>query len=224
VLSRAAGVPMPHDSVFAAVARFHDELTEVHELLTGKDSTVRLVLTPERVVLAEARRSLTTLSLFGYCVDGVVANRVFPAGGADGWRSGWVHAQREVLRSVAESFGQLPVWTSAYQPEEPVGVAQVAEFAAAAYAGSDPLDRSPGEGPLAIRRTPTGAALRLALPFAERSEVDLARHGDELVLTVGSHRRLLVLPTALRAMTVAGARVADGELRVRFVQQEEEAR
>jgi arsenite-transporting ATPase len=224
VLSRAAGVPMPHDSVFAAVARFHDELTEVQELLTGKDSSVRLVLTPERVVLAEARRSLTTLSLFGYCVDGVVANRVFPADGADGWRAGWVQAQREVLRSVAESFGELPVWTAAYQPEEPVGVPQVAAFAAAAYAGSDPLDRPPGAGPLDVRRTPTGAALRLALPFAERSDVDLARHGDELVLTVGSHRRLLVLPTALRGMTVAGARVADGELRVRFVQQDEEAR
>ncbi len=39
---------------------------------------MRLVLTPETVVVAEARRSLTTLSLFGYRVDGVVANRVFP--------------------------------------------------------------------------------------------------------------------------------------------------
>ena len=40
---------------------------------------MRLVLTPEQVVLAEARRSYTTLSLFGYRVDGVVANRVFPS-------------------------------------------------------------------------------------------------------------------------------------------------
>ena len=218
VLSRAAGVPMPHDAVFAAVERFHDELAEVQELLTGKDSSVRLVLTPETVVLAEARRSLTTLSLFGYTVDGVVANRVFPEEGADAWRARWVAAQREVLATVAESFGELPVWASAYQPHEPVGVAQVEAFAAAAYADSDPLERPAGDGPLSIRRTATGAALRLALPFAERSDVDLARHGDELVLTVGSYRRVLVLPTALRAMTVAGARVGDGELQVRFAE------
>ena len=43
-----------------------------------RTASVRLVLTPETVVVAEARRSLTTLSLFGYRVDGVVANRVFP--------------------------------------------------------------------------------------------------------------------------------------------------
>ena len=100
VLTRAAGVPMPEDSVFDAVERLHAELDEVRELLTGPGASVRLVLTPETVVLAEARRSYTTLSLFGYRVDGVVANRVFPAEGADDWRAGWVMAQDEVLAEV----------------------------------------------------------------------------------------------------------------------------
>src|SRR5207342_741252 len=59
VLARAAGVPMPHDDVFDAVERLHRDLEEVHALLTGEDASVRLVLTPETVVVAEARRSLT---------------------------------------------------------------------------------------------------------------------------------------------------------------------
>ena len=46
--------------------------------------------------------------------------------------------------------------------------------------------------------------------------LDLARNGDELVVTVGSYRRLLTLPTGLARLRVAGARVEDGELRVRF--------
>ena len=90
VLAKAAGVPMPQDGVFDAVERLHRDLEEVRALLTGEDASVRLVLTPETVVVAEARRSLTTLSLFGYRVDGVVANRVFPDGGADEWRRTWV--------------------------------------------------------------------------------------------------------------------------------------
>ncbi len=101
VLSRAAGVPMPEESVFDAVERLHFELDEVRSLLSGSHASVRLVLTPENVVLAEARRSFTTLSLFGYRVDGVVANRVFPAEGADDWRAGWVRAQDAVLTQVA---------------------------------------------------------------------------------------------------------------------------
>ncbi len=221
VLGKAAGVPMPPDAVFDAVARLHRDLEQVGELLTGKESSVRLVLTPEHVVLAEARRSLTTLSLFGYRVDGVVANRVFPAGGADEWRAGWVAAQSEVLESVEQSFSGLPVWRSAYRSEEPVGVDALETFAAQAYGDHDPLATPDGEPPLTVRRTPEGTVLRLALPFAEKDDVDLGRHGDELVVTVGSYRRVLVLPAALRRQPVTGARLEEGGLTVRFAAGEE---
>jgi arsenite/tail-anchored protein-transporting ATPase len=216
LLTRAAGVPMPQDTVFDAVERLHRDLEEVHELLTGKDASVRLVLTPETVVVAEARRSLTTLSLFGYRVDGVVANRVFPTDGADGWRLQWAAAQAEVLAEVDESFTGLPVWRSPYQPAEPVGVASLSGFAAAAYGEDDPLAAPTTESPMTITRTPSGAVLRIALPFVAKSDIDLARHGDELVVTVGSYRRLIALPAALSRQAIAGARMDDGVLRVRF--------
>src|SRR5215203_1435369 len=133
VLNRAAGVPMPGDSVFDAITRLHAELDEVHELLAGPDASVRLVLTPENVVLAEARRAYTSLSLFGYRVDGVVANRVFPDGDGDAWRAGWVDAQQTVLKEVEQSFAGLPVWRSEYQSGEPVGVPALSELARQLY-------------------------------------------------------------------------------------------
>jgi arsenite-transporting ATPase len=216
VLSRAAGVPMPEDSVFEAVERLHRDLEDVQRILTDKDASVRLVLTPETVVVAEARRSLTTLSLYGYRVDGVIANRVFPTDGADAWRDAWVAAQRSVLSEVRQSFVDLPVWMSSYQPGEPVGADALASFAEAAYDGVDPLAMPVGDGPMTISRTEGGAVLRIALPFAEKKDVDLARHGDELVVTVGSYRRLLALPAALARQTVTGARVDSGSLQVKF--------
>ncbi len=216
VLSRAAGVPMPEDSVFDAIARLHRDLEEVQRILTEKDASVRLVLTPETVVVAEARRSLTTLSLYGYRVDGVIANRVFPADGADEWRSSWVTAQQSVLSEVRQSFVDLPIWMSSYQAGEPVGADALAGFADAAYDGADPLATPTGEGPMTITRVDGDAVLRIALPFAEKKDVDLARHGDELVVTVGSYRRLLALPAALTKHTVTGARVSAGSLQVKF--------
>jgi arsenite/tail-anchored protein-transporting ATPase len=216
VLSRAAGVPMPEDSVFEAVERLHRDLEDVQRILTEKDASVRLVLTPEAVVVAEARRSLTTLSLYGYRVDGVIANRVFPTEGADEWRSGWAASQQQVLAEVRQSFVDLPIWLSSYQPGEPVGPDALADFAEAAYAGDDPLATPTGDGPMTISRTDGGAVLRIALPFAEKDDVDLARHGDELVVTVGSYRRLLALPAALARHTVSGARVEAGSLQVKF--------
>ena len=220
VLNRAAGVPMPGDTVFDAITRLHAELDEVRALLSGPDASVRLVLTPENVVLAEARRAYTSLSLFGYRVDGVVANRVFPAGGGDAWRAGWVDAQQTVLKEVDQSFAGLPIWISEYQPGEPVGVPAVTDLARQLYgdpATTDPLARTAGEGPFRVTRDRSGdAVVHLALPFVTRAEVDLARNGDELVVTVGSSRRLLTLPTGLARLRVAGAQVDGGELRVRF--------
>jgi arsenite-transporting ATPase len=222
VLARAAGVPMPHDPLFDAVERLHRELEEVHEILTGKDSSVRLVLTPETVVVAEARRSLTTLSLFGYRVDGVVANRVFPTSGADEWRRQWVEAQSAVLAEIEASFTGLPIWRSPYLPAEPVGVDALVAFAEGAYGEGDPLERSAAESPLSVVRTRSGAELHIALPFVVQADIDLARHGDEIVVTVGSYRRLIALPTALARHTLVGARVVDGALRVRFTERGEQ--
>jgi arsenite-transporting ATPase len=222
VLTRAAGVPMPEDDVFAAVERLHAELDQVRALLTGRDASVRLVLTPEQVVLAEARRSFTTLSLFGYRVDGVVANRVFPTGDADPWRAGWVAAQAAVLDQVADSFTGVEVWHSEYRASEPVGLSALADFGRQVYGDSDPLAVPAAPEPIRITRTTEGAVLRLRLPFVGRGDVDLARDGDDLVVTVASYRRLLTLPAGLARHRVAGARVDGGELQVRFAAERSE--
>jgi len=58
--------------------------------------------------------------------------------------------------------------------------------------------------------------LRMALPLASKSAVDVARAGDDLVLTVGGNRRVLTLPSVLRRCVVTGGDFDDGELRVRF--------
>jgi arsenite-transporting ATPase len=222
VLSRAAGVPMPDDDVFAAVERLHAEIDQVRTLLTGRDASVRLVLTPEQVVLAEARRSYTTLSLFGYRVDGVVANRVFPGDGADPWRAGWVTAQASVLEQVADSFADVEVWHSEYRPSEPVGLAALADLGRQVYGDRDPLAVPEGQEPFRVTRTTDGAVMHLRLPFVGRADVDLARDGDDLVVTVASYRRLLTLPAGLARHRVAGARVDGGELQVRFAAERSE--
>jgi arsenite/tail-anchored protein-transporting ATPase len=216
VLTRAAGAPMPGDTVFDAVERLHVELDEVRALLTGPDSSVRLVFTPESVVLAEARRAYTMLSLYGYRVDGVIANRVFPADGAADWRAGWVSAHREVLARAEASFAGLPRWSSPYRPCEPVGADVLAGVAREVYGDADPLAVAGGTGPFRVTRSSEGAVLHLALPGVERPDVGLARNGDDLVVSVASYRRLLTLPTGLARLHVAGARVEGGELQVRF--------
>lgn len=219
VLTRMAGVPMPQDQVFVAVERLHRQLGEVRRVLTDPMTSVRLVLTPEAVVVAEARRMLTSLALFGYQVDAVVANRVFPCGGStDGWLAGWSSAQAVQLGEIDVSFSPLPVYRAAYAGAEPVGVEALAAFGAALYAGvPDPFAPASGPDLMEVERDGSDFVLSLALPLADRRSLDLVRKGDELVVTLGSHRRILALPSALRRCSVEGAAFRDGRLRVRFV-------
>jgi arsenite-transporting ATPase len=213
LLSRVAHVP--EDGVFDAVARLHAELTDVHELLTAATTSVRLVLTPEAVVVAEARRTLTTLALYGYRVDGLVANRVIP-GSADPWAKGWAEAQSEQLRRIRNDAAPLVVRESPYASAEPVGQEALLAFAEALYGDSDPLAVGDVEDLVTVRRLTDGFELSLALPLAHLGDLDLARSGEDLVITLAGHRRLLTLPSALQRCDVVGARLADGRLLVRF--------
>ena len=216
VLTKAAGVPMPGDGVFDAIVRLHDDLAEVRRILTSELASVRVVLTPEAVVVAEARRSLTMLSLFGYRVDGVIANRVFPTDGQDPWLAGWVQQQSVVLDDLRDSFTGLPIWVGPYQSAEPVGGEALRAFAGDLYGDEDALAAPSSEDPMTITREADLTVLELALPFATKERVDLVRRGEELVVTVDSYRRLLTLPTSLSRHDVVGAGVKNGRLRVRF--------
>ena len=217
LLSRVSGPAVPHDSVFDAVSRLHAELSEVRELLTAPTTSVRLVLTPEAVVVAEARRTLTSLALYGYRVDGLVANRVFAASASgDGWTAGWVAAQQEQLEAVRRDTAPLPLLESIYAPGEPVGLEALTDLGAALYGDADPTGSGPGQELVAVTRDRDGFLLSVALPLARLEDVDLARSGDELVVTIVGHRRLLELPSALRRCTVGGARLVSGRLVVRF--------
>lgn len=211
------GVPLPEDPVVQAVARLQAELADVREVLAAPTTSVRLVLTPEAVVVAEARRTLTSLALFGYVVDGVVANRVVPDGD-DPWRAAWAAAQAVQLAEVHASFAPAPVCVSGYALAEPVGAEALAALADELYAGAgdDWLEMGRHAPGMRVERSGQEFVLALPLPLAERRDLDLTRRGDELVVTVGAHRRVLALPSALRRCTVVGASLRDGDLRVRF--------
>ena len=221
LLPRGGPPPVAPDGALAAVERLHRELAEVRALLTSPVTSVRLTLTPEAVVVAEARRTLTQLALLGYRVDELVANRVFPPpedAGREPFLAGWAAAQAEQLAAVRRDAGGLPVRTQAYRAGEPVGLAALTELGEVLYGDEDPAADAPAAAELlTVTREGQAFVLSLALPLARREELDLTRSGDDLVLTLGGSRRLLALPGVLRRCRVAGAKLADGRLRVRFL-------
>ena len=216
ILRRASGVPMPRDQVLDAIESLHADLADVRAILTEPTSSVRLVTTPEAVVFAEARRTLTSLSLYGYRVDGVLVNRIFPVTGADDWRAKWIASQAVQLARIESDCDPCCVWRAGYQAAEPVGPEALAQLAADVYGQDDPIAVVETPEPLTVRRVGEDFELSIALPLVAKGDVDLGRRLDELVVTVGPHRRVLSLPSALRRCTVSGAHFEPGRLLVMF--------
>jgi arsenite-transporting ATPase len=218
LVARVTSLPVAGDDVFAATQRFYDRLAGVREILTdGRRTSVRLVVNPERMVIAEARRTHTYLSLFGYHVDAVVANRLLPDDVDDPWFARWKAAHAEHLAAIEDGFAPVPVLRVPLQPTEQVGLAALRGFADALYDDEDPTARFGASDPLGVRRTSDGdLVLDIGLPFTEHDDLELGRNGDELLVRVGPYRRGIVLPDALRRRGVAGARLRDGRLTVAF--------
>jgi arsenite-transporting ATPase len=219
LLSRLVTVPIAGERVFAAVHRLYDRLDGVRDLLTDGDLTsARLVVNPERLVVAEARRTFTYLSLFGYHVDAVIANRLLPDAIADPWFESWKSTQREHLDSIRDAFAPVPVLRAELASHEVIGLDALSDLAADVYRSSDPSARLSRAEPFRVDAVGDALVLSLQLPFADRADVELGRSNGELLVALGAHRRAIVLPESLARREVKGARMSDGRLEVEFVE------
>src|SRR5215471_8983826 len=217
IIQRVTNVPIAGDPVFGAISRFYDRLDGVRELLTdGELTSARLVVNPERMVVAEARRTFTYLSLFGYHVDAVIANRMLPDVIADPWFARWKETQSAQLELIEDAFRPLPILAAELAGHELAGLDELAAFGTCLYGDLDPASRLAAIEPLRVDAVGNTMVLSVHLPFTERDDVSLGRSEEELFLTVGPHRRAFVLPDSLLRREVRGARLAGDRLEVEF--------
>jgi len=217
ILSRITNLPLAGDDVFDASQRFYARLDGVRALLAdGTRSTVRLVVNPERMVIAEARRTATYLSLFGYHVDAVIANRLLPDAITDPWFAAWKATHAEHLETIENAFAPLPVLRAELAGEELVGIDHLRRFAATLYGERAPDGVFHHGRPLDVERDGDDALLRLRLPFAERDDLEVGRGDGELLVRVGAYRRAVVLPDSLNRRPVGRAWLDGDDLLVRF--------
>lgn len=221
--SAATGLALPGREVLAVISSWRALMARCRELLTGPHASVRIVLTPERVVIAEARRLRSAFALHGYAVDEVVVNRVLPEG-SDPWRSAWNRAQSEGLDLIEESFDGIPIVLTPHLAGEPIGVAALARMTAerSVLSGTPAALLDPVDVPtVEVGRDGDDFVLRQPIGLADAEDVRVQRRGDDLILTVADDRRIVTLPSALRRCIVENASVGNAMLTVRFTKDEE---
>jgi arsenite-transporting ATPase len=207
---------LPDERVIEDIQRLVHNLIAMHELLRDAERvTLRLVMTPDRMVVAEAMRTFTYLNLYGYLCDAVVVNRVFPED-VGAYFGAWREVQASQLAEVEAGFAPVPVLRAPFFEQEVLGPAMLDRLAGAVFDGRDAAavlhDRLAQELALDGSR----AELRLDLPFVSKGDVALKKIGLELVVRVDGYKRTIVLPGALAGFKPTSAKLAEGSLVVGF--------
>jgi arsenite/tail-anchored protein-transporting ATPase len=207
---------LPDERVMEDIQRLVGNLIAMHELLRDAERvTLRLVMTPDRMVVAEAMRTFTYLNLYGYLCDAVVVNRVFPANVGE-YFGAWRAVQAEQLADVEASFAPVPVLQAPFFEQEVLGAPMLDRLSGALFDGRDAgavlHDRLAQELALDGSR----AELRLDLPFVSKGDVALRKIGLELVVRVDGYKRTIVLPGVLAGFKPTSAKLNEGSLVVGF--------
>jgi len=209
-------VELPGHAVFADVHRLSRRLIDFNALLRDHERcTIRLVMTPDRMVIGEAMRTFTYLNLYGYLTDAVIVNRVFPAQ-VGGYFEAWREVHERQLALVHSAFAPVPVLQAPYLDQEVLGAAMLDRLGAELFLDHDPAAVLHTSLTQELALDEHEARLRLALPLAQREEISVKKVGLELVVGVNGQKRTLVLPDALASYRPREARLQDGMLEIRF--------
>jgi arsenite/tail-anchored protein-transporting ATPase len=216
IANRVSPIELPPDSYFANVQDLFAKLDGIDQLLEDpKETSVRLVTNPERMVLRETQRAYVYFSLHGLAVDGIIVNRVLPAEVSDTWFQEWRTSQARVLEEIEAYFAPVPVKRVALFTHEVLGRERLEELARALYRrDEDPAVVTRTEAPFDFVKTDGRYEVRVRLPFAAKGEVGLFKKGDELVVEIGTLRRHIGLPTTMASLSPTKARLENRVLTV----------
>ncbi|GGD61278.1 ArsA family ATPase [Paenibacillus nasutitermitis] len=210
-------IELPSDDVLNSIERLARGLEEMQRIvLNPKITSVRIVLNPEKMVLAESRRSFTYLNLFGFSTDAVIVNRVLPDEAGDGFFSHWRDIQRKYEEEIESNFHPLPILKAPMMREEVIGLPALEQFADILYESRDPSDMFYRGRTEMIREEDGVMLLELMIPFVDKEVLDLTQAGDELTVDAGAYKRKVILPRSLMGRQVEGARYVEDRLIIRF--------
>jgi arsenite-transporting ATPase len=209
--------PLPEREIYEALEGLVEHLRRMQRLLSDREhSSARLVLNPEKMVIAETRRAYMYLSLYGYPVDALICNRLLPPEAAGGYLSQWRSIQQEYRQTIDESFAPLPVLDVPLFDREVVGLEMLREMGRAIFGEQDPAAVLYTGEEQRIVEEAEGYTLHVPLPLPS-GKIQVNRlSSDELIVHIGNRKRRLSLPHTLAAMRIAEARHEDSTLCIRF--------
>lgn len=214
IVEKTMKIPMPKEEVMDDIEKLYVKIDELHNLMLDKNKTsIRIVTTPEKIVVTEAKRSFSFLHLFDYNVDGVFINKIFPEECIKGYFEKWEKKQSDGIKEIEEGFKGVPVFKLYLKNKELRGYDFLNEV------GKELYENINAEGILfdkKIFEVDGENILRIYMPTVNKEELDLTQNGDELIVAIKNEQRRIILPNRLKGKEVIGAKYEKKALNIVF--------
>lgn len=217
-ISKKTSVPKPKDIVFDEFSALVERLTKLYKILKNQEETsIRIVTTPEHIVIKEAKRNYTWLKLYGFNVDAIYLNKLYPAEMLTGYFSDWEKYQQESIEIVQESFHKQKIFMLELQNNEILGKEKLDDIGEIFYTTCNPLSIFTKTEDFFIEDKNGTRTLCIELPFVkDRDEISAFKDGNDIVISWLNETRRFHLPEKLRKREISDYIYQDGHLKIKM--------
>ena len=214
-VERVMKIPTPKDNVFDDIEYLMDKMQRLQNLLLNKEVvSLRVVTTPEKIVINEAKRNFTCLYLYHYNVDAIIVNHIYPAKAMEGYFNKWIKLQEEALQDIKESFSEVPRFYVELQQQELRTLDVLGKVGDTIYGEINPDDVLFKKEIYSIDNEKN--CLKIYLPFADKGELRLEQDKNELIVGVKNESRKFPIPSEFTKKDIVGAKFEEGYLNILF--------
>lgn len=184
-IEKLTKIPMPSDVVFDDIENLVAKIDGLRELMWNKDIvSMRIVTTPEKIVIKETKRNFSYLHLYNYNVDAIIVNKLYPKEALEGYFYKWIKNQKDAIEDIKDSFKGIPIFYLELQKHELRTINLLKEVSKKIYGNTDPYN-------ILFRNTIFSEAVednkqvfRILLPFFDINDMELLQKGEELTLII----------------------------------------
>lgn len=214
-ISKKTSVPKPRDIVFEEVKNIAKRLKKLYDIFHKRDTTsIRIVTTPEQIVLEEACRNYTWLQLYNFNVDAIYINKLYPSKAMEGYFKDWEDIQKHNIQLAEESFSEQKLFKLEMQNNEINGKESLEKIAKILYQNINPIEIFCQTEAFKMDDINGTRILSIKLPFLKAENISVKKEKDDIIISLLNERRRFHLPDKLRTRKITSYSYENSELKI----------
>ncbi len=208
---------LPEDELYITFGKIIEDIGRLGVILRDpQKSSIRLVLNPDKIAIAESKRAFTYFALFGFPVDAIFVNKLFPIEVESGYFHTWCRLQQEQMVILSESFLNTRILPIRHYDHEPIGFSQLAAMGSDIYGDLSPSAVLSEMNTVGFSKQEDKVVLTITLPDLDKSLLDIGRKENDLIIKAGAYSRIFSLPDTLVKMGIDAAQYQNDQLKIFF--------